>query len=924
MKQSNNLRYIFKINSSRLRRSNWSLKLEVWEAMSETEELVSISDSQVLRFFTGCAQDKSNFNEKISLLNNKIKQIKSKTSSINTRKKVRSLYADKYTALFTPDYVNIVMENKKDFSRIVADNGFYINGKKFKRLYGTSGGQKKSTIVFVSELVYDELVVRINNGRNMNNKFVPAKLEAYKSLVSSASAPVSNPNGVLVVQDCKTKFSSNVVVVDDTVSEYPRLTNEKNYQIENVDSDGYGLISPEISNRWARELLGNSAHLPTGYCVRNSFCKGMLFTFDFHKFAKSIAKNNIVKDAWGNDINIDDVELILTTSMLKLWDSYDSIDHYLDCCSKNGYSFSITKVIDEHLEDERHLNYQFIQSLNLSNDDIDELIAPTVSEIHKVLGQDPMLSLLFLKGVHFDKISFNTMESNFIKALMIDKRMINDPFVRSRIYGMIRKKINKAKIGVLKVDGNFSIISGDPFSLCQSIFGLSISGLLKNGEFYSKYWSDRKVSKVAAFRAPMTCHNNIRTLNFKNTSEMQYWYKYMPCCTIFNSWDTTAHSLNGADKDGDSILTTNNPVILRNIRELDAILCVQKNSEKKIPIEADFVRVNKDNFGDEIGAVTNRITTMFDVLVNFEDGSKEHEELLYRISSGQNYQQNAIDKAKGIVARSMPKEWYDFHSNLTKKDDSNDTRLKNEFNMRILADKKPYFFIYIYPHLMKKYNVYIKAARKNCERRFGIEIRDLIEKEHLSEEESLFLEYYHKKMPVSTSDSTMNRICKRIEQEFDGINLNFKELDFDCSLLKSNLGYSAILFKKISELFKSYRQRARDHSIISKTSNLNKDEVRVGYEILKESFKIKAFEICPNEEELCNIVVSLCYNSNKSKQFAWDICGEKIIANILKNNDYTIQYPELDFNGSVNFKNKSFSVVTKKLGSGDDYENHSE
>ena len=93
--------------------------------------------------------------------------------------------------------------------------------------------------------------------------------------------------------------------------------------------------------------------------------------------------------------------------------------------------------------------------------------------------------------------------------------MINDPFVRSKIHQMIKKKINDAKIGVLNCKGNFQIISGDPYGLCQSIFGLEVTGLLKAKEFYSKYWTDRRVNKVVSFRAPMTSHNNIRLLNFK-------------------------------------------------------------------------------------------------------------------------------------------------------------------------------------------------------------------------------------------------------------------------------------------------------------------------------------------------------------------------------------------------------------------------
>ena len=42
--------------------------------------------------------------------------------------------------------------------------------------------------------------------------------------------------------------------------------------------------------------------------------------------------------------------------------------------------------------------------------------------------------------------------------------------------------------------------------------------------------------------------------------------------------------------------------------------------------------------------------------------------------------------------------------------------------------------------------------------------------------------------------------------------------------------------------------------------------------MLKEEYIRKCVEICPNEDELCNIVLDICYTTNNSKQFAWDVC----------------------------------------------------
>ena len=275
----------------------------------------------------------------------------------------------------------------------------------------------------------------------------------------------------------------------------------------------------------------------------------MVFTFDFMDFAEKKAGTYKVKDAWGDiiDLKENNIELVLTTSMVKLWDSYKSCDDYISKSKANGYTFGITKVCPEQLESERCLNYQFIQSYRLTDNDIDELIAPTMQEINDILHGDWKKTVLYLKGMGLSDKNVDSITDDYAKAVMVDQRMMNDPFVQSTIYQLIRNRINQAKVGVLKVHGNYSIVSGDPYLLCQSMFGLEKTGLLKSGEIYSQYWADHGAKKLACYRAPMTCHNNIRAVTPVDNEEVRYWFQYMKTCTIFNGWDTAAAALNGMD-----------------------------------------------------------------------------------------------------------------------------------------------------------------------------------------------------------------------------------------------------------------------------------------------------------------------------------------------------------------------------------------
>lgn len=540
-KQLTSQRFIFKIHSTRLRKAKWRLTLPIDEARAN-DEIVSLSSSQLLRWIDELNGDSGADERAISIKRN-IRRVRREPYSIQSKREIRRLYSELDAAQFKPDYLCVIMDRAKDYTR--ACGGFSINGIKYRRLLGTNGGIKNSTIVFVSERLAPELQRRIENGRDHTKPLVPAKLEAYKSLVCSGSSPVSMPRGVIVVNDCETEFFDDIVYVNDECAGEPTMEIRNHEKICLNESDGYGIMLPSLAERWADELrLG---YRPSAVNTRFSFEKGVAFCFDFIEFAEKVAGSYIIKDAWGTERDVRDAELILTTSMVKLWDSYASMEDYLSNCEQNHYSFAVTKVAPEELESERDLNYQFIQSYDLSDDEVEELIAPTMEDLKGILNADYRKTVLFLKGTNVREDSLDGVCGGFAKAIMIEPEMLKDPYIQSRLYQLVRHRIDQAKIGVIKVHGNYSIISGDPYALCQSIFGLEVTGLLKSGEVYNRYWANTDSDSLACFRAPMTCGNNIKIVRVNRSEEAAHWFRYMTTVTALNCWDTITHALNGAD-----------------------------------------------------------------------------------------------------------------------------------------------------------------------------------------------------------------------------------------------------------------------------------------------------------------------------------------------------------------------------------------
>lgn len=924
-----NQRYIYKNNSSRFKDADWDLNLDI-ETARKNKEIVSINDSialRIIRKITGKEVSEDEIND----LKVKIKKLKRKNRTEANIKKIKELQEELDDKTLLKELNSIVFDSVSDWNYANSrKNDIKLNGSKRVRTIGTSGGVKKNTVLFSDEYIHKELNKRLNNGRDENIKYVPAKFEAYKALAFSGSTPVTQPKGVLVIKDAEVDIVSDVLLLSDNGKGEFNLTEEIDYKINKQFTDGCSMVSPELAEQWTIDMgyytedeHGNKVadYISSGFNIRNAFLKGMVYTFPFVQFAEEVAipqgKSYFVKDVWGNDIDIRKVQLIVTTNMLKLWDSYTSIEHYLECCEENGFEFCVAKILPEKLENVRNMNYQFLESYeDLSDEEINDLIKPTANSVKGVLSEDYLKMILFLKGLNLEEKDFRNEELDYIKALMVDERMKDDPFIKQKIHRMLTKKINDAKKGVIEVQGSYEVVSGDIFGQCQYMFGLEVTGLLKANEFYSRTWIDRGVDKIVAYRAPMTVHNNIKAMPLANNGQANKWFRYMKTCLVINAWDTTMEAMNGEDFDADANITTNNPILLNNTRNELPIICEQKGVSKKKITESLLRKANKNGFGNNVGGVTNRCTSMYDVLSKFNKSSNEYKEMMYRIICMQGYQQEIIDSIKGIIPKEVPKHWYDYKSvKINEQKDSDEIKEWKIHNQKLLANKHPYFFIYNYPKLMKKYKKYIKDSDTNCLIRFGLTVEELENKENKTDEEMKFLKYYHLRMPVSNEKSLMNRLCWVVEDEFKDINLQINQPEFDYSFMKSGVKYLKKDKESIQNLYNQYKKEAKAYSINNKTNKV--DEV-IDRSILINKYRKEIFNVCNNEDMVCDILLDLCYNSNGSKQFVWDVCGDVIVKNLLELNNYTINIPtETNKKTNTYWQGKYYELTSTKISEGE-------
>lgn len=261
----------------------------------------------------------------------------------------------------------------------------------------------------------------------------------------------------------------------------------------------------------------------------------------------------------------------------------------------------------------------------------------------------------------------------------------------------------------------------------------------------------------------------------------------------------------------------------------------------------------------------------------------------------------------------MPKEWYQYGANVIKSDDSEEIQEQKRFNQRICAHKKPYFFIYNYDAERINYQKFIEEANSKSTSLYGVSFEEMLKLDDLDNEAERFVQYCSAKCPIDMSPSTMNRICQKIEEEFDE-NFSCEEVYFDYNIYKSKHDVNRNSYAEIKNLCEHYL-------VDLKTLNsrkINNDEERKmlleDKDRLLETLIENMASICPNEKSLCDILLDICYTGKISKTVVWDVCGTQIIKNMLEKHDNILTYPEKSENADFCCCGTKFVNKTIRIG----------
>lgn len=520
--------YILKFDSTRLKQNNYSIDISFKEA-KKNGEVITINNSQLLRTIFSYKKREFDQNELDSLVKES-KRVKNRTNNEENRKILLEIAKKIENMLFIEDLVSISFDNKAHYLQIVKRNGFYVNGIKFTPFMASAGMVRKNTALFINNNIKHQIMDILDCGRNENVPMVVAKFGAYFSLYSSSTLPVSFP-----------KFA----VVPDKEFENLRRVNYVKYLGKGVDDevkqikytmksnmwDGQGLISPALAKKWSDEL--DMDYTLSATVIRAPYLKGMVTVFDMHKFANEVAHTYEFTDYYGNIQDIREIDLIVSESMFKLANAYESTEYYIEQCHKNNLGFGIATVNRDVEKSYSRTSYQFLQVLNLSDADVADLCEPTVNWFRNLTGASAEDMILYATGESSVTPELFKNMDVYIKALVINPELAKDKYIQTRFVRSLSKKKKESYMGSLLVNANYQFMISDPYLQMCHVFDLHCDPLLEEFEHYSHYWLEEGVKKVAAIRSPIVHHSEVNILNFKDTPKTRKWYEHIKSGIIY-------------------------------------------------------------------------------------------------------------------------------------------------------------------------------------------------------------------------------------------------------------------------------------------------------------------------------------------------------------------------------------------------------
>lgn len=448
--------------------------------------------------------------------------------------------------------------SKSELRHDLYQNGFICNGIKYVRYKRSSGSSRVGKCLFINEELYSAMHewelcgLKIKGG----DKIDLAAFEAYISLPSSSCIDTIEiqPENILIIDDYESEFEDDVVAVYGEGENF--VAKEERAKIKNSIWDGQSLLDISMYDEHYADR--------TMLLLRNRFFKSACFKTRIQDWFRDNGITDVSQlNGYTRANKIEDIKLITTPSSIK-YVKFGTIEQWLDNLFP---TFGIvkyekpTKYLDGKMV---QCHYQLLNSLQLTREDIHALLQPNFDYLN-LIRKDPAVMRYHLKYPY--SLAEND-EPCYTRDEVIMKVMgMNSKFVDTKLYDNFRKELTKSILkeyrkGHIWISGNYETLIGNGVEMLQSAIGIfNGESVLGVGNVHTKRF-DYGIT-ILGTRSP---HINSGDVLLANNAESdiidRYFVSSSEVVHINSIGENILQRLQGADFDSDSILLTDNKILI--------------------------------------------------------------------------------------------------------------------------------------------------------------------------------------------------------------------------------------------------------------------------------------------------------------------------------------------------------------------------
>lgn len=890
MPREQNLYQIYKLDAKFICDNNLDIKNFTVKQALQQNALVSVGDNiafDQIRKLRGDHRTCKEIFDSVNMMRQNLRSAKKDGRSDDAR--IFSQFI--YKTLFIKDIVSVESKVKSDYRR-VAKSGFYLNGVRYVRFSASAGQIRHNTVLFVADDIAKPLNEILMCGIDKKVKEINiAKLSAYFSLSTSSVLWVTEPR-VCIIKDFNTIIPRQKIDWICNTEDGKKYVEERDVDVELNSADGQGLVDPLMAKQWSEDM--GLDYVASSYVIRSIWVKGNVVPFDFREYAIEHGINTIT-DIYGHEYDIYEIDLLLSESQFKMHKYYESWQEYLSYTKKNGIKWGVARYNKREDPEMSLTNYQYIQIMDINEDDIKQLLAPTVDWIHKICSGDELYALLYCFG-GFDadqNVKYNdvyTRAQNLaMKAVVKNPDFLKDAYVQRKIYRNIVECINRAKLGKVWMHGNYQFMISDPIAQCRNALGLSPDGEIPADHIYSQFWNERNngdVDKdVVLLRSPCLDKHEANVCKLYQSREANTWYKHIKSGIIYSIYDTSVCRHSDSDFDGDIVFSTDDPIFLKGSQKdtTNPIMYDKQPVASHKICHRNFVETDIRGFGTKVGTYSNYSTIIEAMLPLFQkpEQFRQRDELLTRKKLLREINGQEIDRIKGVEAKGPDKDtWLRYWQ--IDPDDDDATKAEKYYHNSLVISKKPYFFRYLYPELNKKYKQYESSYNDKSKALFGVKLKKLLGKQNKSEAEMTLIKRYHKFSPLINTNCIMNILCRTIE-----------DIDFDIKWAKDNMSmlpyydlnsyaFDTETLGKFRNMYQKWNNKkalAYIDAIYESEDEQDYKEIRFGaVDALRQEIQDEYCQLNMPALDALTYIKALSQSYAKFNwAFAWDLLGDTIL-----------------------------------------------